>query len=179
MKSDIIRIDTQGNGFDSAIRETRKTAAYAELSRQDSLKLELCAEEMLSLVRIVTGEMHASFWIEKEDTRFELHLTTQTVMDKEKRAQLISAASSRKNDAANSFLGKLRDMFEESICAEVDHSGEDLPSDVLDDIANRVIECTDPEWDGYEQSTLHRLADRICIGIRGKTVDMSVVKYIR
>ena len=50
----------------------------------------------------------------------------------------------------------------------------DIPDDVLDDLANHVIEI--PEWDEYEQSILHRVADEVKIGIRGGTVDMSVFK---
>ena len=53
--------------------------------------------------------------------------------------------------------------------------GEDLPDDVLDDLANHTIECTNPEWDEYEQSTLRKLADTIMISIRGDVVDMTVV----
>jgi len=44
------------------------------------------------------------------------------------------------------------------------------------DLANHVVECTDAEWDGYEQSTLRRLADTIKIGIRGNNVEMTVIK---
>ncbi len=175
MISDTIFIDNQGNGFEAAIEETKKVAVYTELNHQNSLRLQLCTEEMLSLVRSVTGEMQASFWIEREGPQYTLHLSTKTVMDSEKRAWLLSTATSRKNEAANSFLGKLRDMFEEAIVADVDHS-EDFPSDVVDDLANHTIACTDPEWDGYEQSTLRKLADVIKIGIRGGLVEMTVYK---
>ncbi len=55
-------------------------------------------------------------------------------------------------------------------------AANDLPEDVLGDLANHTIECTDPEWDEYEQSTLRRLANSISIGIRGDTVDLTVTK---
>lgn len=177
MKSNVINIDNQGDGFDKALEETGKVAEYERLGHKESLHLQLCAEEMLSLARSVTGEMKASFWIETEGYSFNLHMTTETVMDKEKRSLLIAASTTGKNEAAKSFLGQLRDAFEQAMAAEVNHNN-DLPEDLLNDIANRVIECTDPEWDGYEQSTLRRLADSIRIGIRGKTVDMTVtVKF--
>ena len=174
MKSNVINIDNQGNGFEKTIEEARKVAAYEALSRKDSLHLQLCAEEMLSLVRSVTGELKASFWIESEGKTFCLHMSTQTALDKEKRAQLLASATSGKNEAARSFLGYLRDMFEQALAAEADHSS-DLPDDVVADLANHTIECTDPEWDEYEQSTLKKLANTIRIGIRGDAVDMTVV----
>ena len=173
MKSNIINVDNQGDGFEKAIEEARKVAAYEELSHKDSLRLQLCAEEMLSLIRSVTGELKASFWIETESKTFCLHMSAQTVLDTEKRAQLLASSTSGKNEAAKSFLGQVRDMFEQALTAETSHS-DNLPDDVLDDLANHTIECTDPEWDEYEQSTLKKLANTIKIGIRGRTVDMMV-----
>ena len=174
MKSNVIVIDNQGNGFDRSIAEAQKVAVYEELNHKDSLHLQLCAEEMLSLLVSVTGELKASFWIETEGKDFRLHVFTNTVLDKEKRAQLLGASTSGKNEAAKSFLGQLRNAFEQAMTAEADHNS-DLPDDVLADLANHTIECTDPEWDEYEQSTLKRLANTIQISIRGGTVDMTVI----
>ena len=131
-------------------------------------------EEMLSLARSVTGEMQASFWIENEGPQFDLHMSTKTVMDKEKRYHLLSSASSRKNEAAKGFLGKLRDKLEEAMASEVDHSEEEIPADMIGDLANHPVE--DPEWDGYERSVLRRLADAIKISIRGGQVEIIVSK---
>ena len=47
---------------------------------------------------------------------------------------------------------------------------------VMGDVVNRVIVCTDAEWDGYEQSTLKKLADVIKVSIRGGAVDLTVSK---
>ena len=101
-------------------------------------------------------------------------MATKTVMDKEKRYLLLSAASSRKNEAAKGFLGKLRDKLEEAMASEVDHSEEEIPADIAGDLANHPIE--DPEWDGYERSVLRRLADTIKIAIRGGQVEIIVSK---
>ena len=174
MKSDIIRIDNHGNGFQAALEQTAKAAEYRGLSHKEELRLRLCTEEMLSLARSVTGEMEADFWLENEGKRFDLHMSTKTAMDKEKRYHLLSSASSRKNEAANSFLGKLRDAFEEAMLSDVDHSRDELPDEVINDICYYHPE--DPEWDRYEQSILRKLADEIKISIRGGTVDMTVTK---
>ena len=174
MKSDIIHIDNKGVGFEAALAQTGKVAQFRGLGEKEALRLRICAEEMLGLARSVTGEMEADFWLESEGSRFDLHMSTKTLMDKEKRRLLLSAASSRKNEAANSFLGKLRDAFEEALLADVDHSRDELPDDVAKDICYYHPE--DPEWDGYEQSILRKLADEIKISIRGGTVDMTVTK---
>ena len=173
MRSDIILIDNQGKGFTEALAETKKVASYTGLEPKLTTRLQLMTEEMLSLARSVTGEMQASFWIENEGAQFDLHMATKTVMDKEKRYNLLSSASSRKNEAARGFLGKLRDKLEEAMAAEVDHS-EDIPMDIMSDLANHPIE--DPEWDGYERSVLRSLADSVKIAIRGGLVEIIVGK---
>ena len=174
MKSDIIHIDNQGVGFEAALAQTGKVAQFRELGEKEALRLRICAEEMLGLARSVTGEMEADFWLENEGKRFDLHMSTKTVMDKEKRRQLLATASSRKNEAANSFLGKLRDKFEEAMAAEADHDYEEMPDDLGADVSYSYVD--DPEWDRYEQSILRRLADNVKISIRGGAVDMTVTK---
>ena len=111
MKSDIVQIDNQGRGFADALKITGDVAVYRELDSRNSLQLQLLTEEMLSLARSVTGELQAAFWIEGENREFILHMATKTLMDKEKRNLLISAASSRKNEAAKGFLGRLRELL--------------------------------------------------------------------
>lgn len=173
MKSNVIHIDNRGNGFENAVKETRKAAKYNELSAKDSLCLELCAEEILSLARSVTGEMEATFWLENEGNHYALHLSTQTVMDREKRDELIASATSRKNEAANTFLGRIRDAFEDRIVADVSYD-DVIPDEVLDDLPNHPIENRD--WDGYERSVLKKVSDQVKIGIRGGRVEMTVLK---
>ena len=176
MKTDLITIDNQGHGFAQALEETQRAAGYRELDRQKALHLQLLTEELLSMARSVTGEMKGDFWIDSEGGRFELHLSTRTVMDREKRDQLLSAATTRKNEAAGTFLGRLRDRFESAMASDPDHSQYDLPEDLLSDLPNHQIDAMDTEWDGYEASIMRRVADEVKIGIRGGKVDMTVVK---
>ena len=171
MKSDVIKIDNSGNGFQDALIQTTKSAQFRNLSHKETLQLRLCAEEMLSLARSVTGKMQASFWVESTGKQFDMHLSTKTVMDREKRENLLASATSRKNEAAATFLGKLRDAFEQAMLSDVTYS---IPEDALDDLANHPIEI--PEWDEYEQSILRKVADEVKIAIRGDMVDMTITK---
>ena len=172
MKSDVISITNQGDGFEQALEETRKVSAYRGLSEKESLHLLLFTEEILSIARLISGDMTASFWIESEGKSFQLHMTTNTMLDKKKRAQLIDAATSRKNEAAHSFLGKIRDAIEQAIAS--DNSYDEVPYDVMSDIVGREIE--DPEWDEIECSILRKLADNVKVSIRGDVVDVTVSK---
>ena len=174
MKSDVIRIDNQGYGFEDAIMEVERAACYRGLSHKEEMQLRLCAEEMLSLVRSVTGEMKASFWLENEGKAFDLHLYTRTLMDKEKRSLLIQSTTSRRNESATTFLGKLRDLFEEAILGYPDDSDDGIPDEVYKDLV--VHPAENPEWDEYEKSVLRSVADKVKIAIRGDSIDMTVSK---
>lgn len=174
MTSDIIKIDNQGNGFEQAVLLTERIGEFQGLTRKETVQLKMITEEMLSLARSVTGEMQASFWLECAGKAFDLHMTTETVLDKEKRFLLISSASSRKNEISKTFLGRLRDAFEQAMTADADKTCFELPDDIAADLPNHYIE--DQEWDGYERSVLRGLADNVKIAIKGGLVSMTVSK---
>ena len=172
MRSDIVSIDNSGKGFQHATEQAKKVAVYKGMAELDAIQLQVLAEELLSLARSVTGDLNASFWIEFEGAQADLHLTTQAVLDKEKRAELIASSTSKKNEASKTFLGSLRDKLEEAMTADAEHF---VPSDdILKDIPHGIYE--EPEWDGYERSILRNLADEVKIGIQGHTVDITVSK---
>lgn len=175
MKTDIVGIDNLGNGFTIAVDEADRAAEYVGLNRKDSLQLSLLTQELLCLARSITGEVQADFWIEATNRQFDLHLTTQTVMDADKRSMLIQATSSRKNEAAKGLLGILRDKVEQMMVAQVDHSEEEIPLELASDVGGQVDE--EPEWDGLERSVLLKVADSVKIGIRGDKVDIKVSKH--
>ena len=174
MKSDVIIIDNRERGFFDAVEETNRIAEFCGQSAKDRIQLHMITEEMLSLVRSVTGEIEASFWLEYQDNVFELHMTTRTVMDKEKRYLLISSSTTRKNEAANSFLGRLRDELERAMASDVVTEYVEAPDNVQKDSFNWYE--NDPEWDRYELSILRNLADNIRIFIRGQQVHMIIRK---
>lgn len=178
MKSNVIHLNSLGSGHEKAILEVKKVADYEELDHKQSIQLQLCAEEMLSLMKNVAGEEEASFWVETGNKSFCLYLSTKTRMDAEKRANFLSSATTGKNEEAASFLGYLLDVIETTMYTQPEHA-EELPDDVLNDLTNHVIKCTDEEWDKYEQSTLKKLADTIKIGIRGDKVVMTVIKTFK
>jgi len=172
MKSDVIMIDNSGLGYEEAAKQTQKVAAYNGIGGMEAIELQALTEEMLSLAQSMTGKMEASFWIEMEGGRAELHMTTKANLDKEKRAELIASATSRKNEAAKSFLGMIRDRIETAMAAEPVHM--DVPNDLLADLPHGIFE--EPGWDGYERSILRKLSDDVKVWIYGDTVEIKVTK---
>lgn len=182
MKSDIIRVDNQGNGFSEAMDQAVKTAEYNELNPKDTMRLQIMTEELLSLVRSITGSLDAAYWIENDGQYYELHLSTRTTLSQEKRTLLLQTATSGKNEAASSFLGRLRDFLERASAPQVDvpddmlnklMSHEVLPDSTFRNQENAVEASA---WDEYEKSILHHISDKVLISIRGSLVDITIIK---
>jgi len=112
MKSDIIQIDNQGIGFQAALEQTALTARFKALDNRESLRLRLLTEEMLGMLREITGETEAKFWVEAEGKQFELHLLAHPIITGRMREELLSVSSTGRNAAAVGVMGKLRDIFE-------------------------------------------------------------------
>ena len=170
MKSDVITIDNKGNGFELALSEAEAAAKYRGLDDKQTLQLRILTEELLGMVRSITGEMSCTFWIDSEDKAFTLHLATKTVMDAVKRYQLISVSTENKNEAAKGFLGFLRDKFETAILSSDDGVWYDMNGMPMDEAPETE------EWDRYERSILRQLSDQIKISVRGSAVDREVMK---
>ena len=156
MRSDSIAIDNKGNGLETALSQTGALAKLCELNPKETLQLQMLTEEMMGMVRSITGEMNGMFWIENKDKAFTLHLTTKTVMDAIKRYQFLSTSTTNRNEAA--MLAEDNSVCYDSNGMALDEAPEEN------------------EWDRYERSILRKLADEIRIGVRGGNVDMEVVK---
>ena len=176
MISNTITLSNAGVGMDLALRETELAADAAQLPHDKMLVLRLIAEEMMTMLRSVTGELKAQYFLKWEGQNFELHLHARQRLSNIQRNTLVKASSSGKNEAVKGFLDKLRDIFEQALAIDRDVSnfytaaGYDSTADITDDIISAE------GWDGYEKSLLLTLANEVKIGIEGGRVDMTVVK---
>lgn len=195
MSSDYVRVFPDGDGVEEALAYTETVAANKNLSHKDALHLRLLTEEMLGMLRGLTGETAADFYIEEENGEFRLHLITETSMDGEKRKRLLGVSTSGRNEEAKGVMGKLRDLFSQAfeplsddvpayyatgwVSMDTDPMGIDFS---LYDNAwsfNRYKESVGEgteAWDELEKSIVANLADEIRIGIRGSRVEMIIYK---
>lgn len=168
VKSSVIRIDNHGNGFREATDETMRMADEGGLSREQSLRLALFTEEILSMISILTEEMQADFWIERLNRQYELHVSTRTVLDRKQRRRVRRAIASKKAEKAGGFLAKLRSAFERAMVSDSDRVCFALSP-------GRDREVSE-QWDGYEHSILFQMADDMRITLLGGEVRMTVRK---
>ena len=198
MKTDVITVSSKGARMESALAQVDKMAAYKDLTGKNALHLRLLAEEMMGMMRSITGETEGKFWIEDEEDVYQLHLQVVTRMDSEKRDQLLSASTTGKNESARGLMGRLRDFFDRGADEDIASFTSPLLLPGMyehtttptldwewsmvryeDELAARVRE-DDGEarkaWDELEKSVVARVADDVKVSIRGRVVEMTLLK---
>ena len=200
MKSDVIAVSSRHDQIEEALKQAEKTAAFKGLSRKGTLHLVLLTEEMMGLMRSITGETEGKFWIEDEDGVFQLHLQVTTPMNSMKRERLLSSSSSGKNESAKGLMGRLRDVFDRS--ADEDVSAFTSPmllpgayeysekaglnwewsmTHYQQELASLVAmrdEAARKAWDEMEKSVVSHVADEVKVSIRGRSAEMIIIKKI-
>ena len=200
MITDKIVVSSKGNQMESALRQAEKVAAYKELGEKQTMHLRLLTEEMMGMMRSITGEPRGVFWIEDDgDDTYQLHLKVDTRMDSEKRDQLLAASTSGKNESAKGFMGRLRDFFDRSGDADVVTYSNPLfmsgameysSTPALDwewsmskyetELASRIQEDESAReaWDELEKSVVHNIADEVKVSIKGQSAEMIIFKKL-
>jgi len=197
MKTDIIRVSSRGSRIETALQQADFVAGYKHLSPKSALHLRLLTEEMMGMIRSITGETEGEFWIEDQDDEFQLHLRVDTTMDSEKRERLLSASTSGKNESAKGFMGRLRNFFDLEADADVAAAAGPMYAGIYQDASTGAMLDyewsllryeeqlnargeNDPiareGWDELEQSVVAHVADDVKVSIRGRTVEMIILK---
>ena len=197
MKTDVIVVSSQGRQMETALREAEKVSAYKGLSPKSALHLRLLTEEMMGMMRSITGEASGEFWIEDQDGVYQLHLRVETRMNMEKRESLLSASTTGKNESAKGLMGKLRDFFDRG--ADDESFSPLMMAGMYDDpmassmdwawAMSRYEEAVSARmkqedeqaaeaWDELEKSVVARVADEVKVSIRGNNAEMIIIKKL-
>ena len=202
MKTDVVVIDSNGDGIDEALLQTEKAASYRGLDAKQTLRLRLLAEEMTGMLRTIVGKKTARYWIEAEGKTFALHLSMKTIVDPALREELLKTSTSGKNAAAKGFMGRLKDiilqmneqdngavMSQDYGYYAADSGSFESPMGVsmhsvvyqwsMQNYKTQLRQSGGAEadkWDELEKSITARLADEIKIFINGGAVEMVIEK---
>ena len=198
MKTDVVKVSSRELQMGAVLEQAEKTAAYYDLPEKDRLHLRLLTEEMMGLMGSLTGETEGRFWIETQDHEYGLHLQVETRMDSGKRERLLSTASSGKNESARGLMGRLRDLFDRNEDEDVvaftnplllpgmyDHSSKPALDwewsmvrykGALHAQAEKEDGPAREAWDELEKSVVAHVADEVKVSIRGRTVEMTILK---
>ena len=193
MKTDIIAISSPGSNMEAVLGQIEKFSAYKGLSEKDAMYLRLLTEEMMAMMRAITGNVNAEFWAEDQAGVYELHLRVSSLVDEKAREQLLSASSSGKNEVAHGFMGKIRAFFEPASSVPMFTSGfagggpqmfgrytwsmEDY-RDQLRQYREQHRDANPEAWDELEKSVVAKVADDVKVSIRGREVEMTILKSL-
>ncbi len=169
------------------------------LERKKALHLRLLAEETIGMVRAMTGDFEAYFWLEKDGEEFRVKLNVKTDMDREKKEELLSLSTSGENIAAKGFMGRIREIIENSLLdfdsalkQQQKYGGNNgynyVGMGTIENGTNTPIlwslnsykeslkdNTADGDWDELERSIVASLAKEVTVGIKNNLVDMTIV----
>ncbi len=200
MRSDVIIVTSQGSGMLEALAATEKLGAESGLDRKENLRLRLLAEELFGMVRSIVGDVEARYWLEQEDSRFEIHLQSDVEMTQETRRQLIAVSTQGENAAARGFMGKLRDMIAAALLPSEEgpsmlslgfmtmgspggmRAGGGGCDWTLSKYRSEVENgrsrggAAEDAWDELEKSIVASIADEIRVRVKGSAVEITIAK---
>ena len=200
MKTDIIEIYSTGSHMETALSQADKVSAYKGLDSKSAMHLRLLTEEMLGMMRSITGETRGKFWIEDDGQMYQLHLLVETRMNSSKRSQLLSVATNGANESARGLMGWLRDLFDRSVDEDVaSYTNPLLMSGMLENTSTPVLDWewsmeryeerltsmakadnaqAKEAWDELEKSVVHSVADEVKVSIKGQQAELTIYKKL-
>ena len=197
-----IKISNTGENMNAALDLTEKTAKSMGLSSRDTMRLRLLAEEMMSMVRAITGSFTAEYWLEHEGTTCKLVLSAKSELDYGKRSEFLSVSTTGKNTAKTGIMEKIRGIFEaglygmeQSFAAQAEYGVGMYSAGMMgavdagmteaiyswsmqkyrNEVESKRTEYPDV-WDELEKSIIANLADEVSVGVTKNGVELTVQK---
>ena len=192
MKSNIIKISKDVDNLNKILFETKKTAVYAELDKKQTLRTQLIAEELVGMLKELSGDFEGEFWVEQQDLAFEFttRIYVKENMDKQTKRKFINVSTDKKNAAAKGIVGKIRDVVENMLYPEnamysSNFISYQLETAVLLDDNWTLKRYKDAEkdnkepWDELEKSIIANLADDVSVAVKGNNVEIVITKNFK
>ena len=120
MKSTVINISNEFSNVEMILDEAQKLSAYASLDKKQALRLRLLAEELVGMLKGLSGNFEGQFWAQVEGLRIELISSIYVIdeMDNKTKKGFIAVSSKKENAAAKGIMGKIRDVVENMMYPE-------------------------------------------------------------
>ena len=192
MKSNIIKISKDVDNLNKILFETKKTAVYAELDKKQTLRTQLIAEELVGMLKELSGDFEGEFWVEQQDLAFEFttRIYVKENMDKQTKRKFINVSTDKKNAAAKGIVGTIRDVVENMLYPEnamysSNFISYQLETAVLLNDNWTLKRYKDAEkdnkepWDELEKSIIANLADDVSVAVKGNNVEIVITKNFK
>lgn len=109
-------ITSRGMELYDELAKIDKDIKTLNLERRDSLHLRLLAEETLGMLKMMAGDFTSLLWMETDGKVASIHLVAKTEdMNIDTKKELIAVSTSGKNAKAKGLMGKIGEVFENSL----------------------------------------------------------------
>ena len=201
--SDKLYIDNTDEKATAALAMADEFIGSLNVDAKKAIHLRLLAEETIGMVRAMTGDFDAYFWME-DDGEYRVRLDVFTDMDLNKKNELLSLSTSGVNTSAKGFMGKIREFIENSLLgfdysmklqqqsgSEIGYSymGMGMVGDYpmtssyiwsLQNYKNALDESDSDvdrieAYDELERSIVASLAKDVTVGVKSNEVNLTIV----
>lgn len=205
MKSDVIRIQSDLTGREEAMKAAESFIRYNGFEGKNAMHIRLLTEELVSMVHGIMDKFAGDLWFESKKTAegvsCNICLSADKSADPEQEEQMLSVASSGKNENAKGILGKIRESFRVSAQHSADgvymadysavnswYSLGAAPSayemercwslrSYRENLPDRSAAAE--EWDELEKSIIAKLADDVKVWLKSNTTEVVIEKLIK
>ncbi len=196
MKSNICKITNGTADLEAILNESEKVAVYNDFDHKQKSQLRLLCEELDGMLPNLVEDFEGDLWIEFENGVCKINASIQLFeIDALKKKELIDISKNKKNSLESSIGGKIRSTVEEFFLNEkllhsysASSGATYLSTGYFDGVyysyywsleqyKNYVkTENKEGAWDEHEKSLISSIADDVIVGVKGKTVDIVIVK---
>ena len=170
MKSTVIHISNENSNVEAILEETQRLSVYVGLDNKQTLRLRLLSEELVGMLKELSGNFKGQFWAEAEGSNVELVTSICVIdtMDNKTKKGFINVSSNKKNAAAKGIMGKIRDvvenmMYPENATLASNYVAYELGLDVMMD--DKKLDLDDPIADlKKDNSTAESIIDEVMLG---------------
>ena len=205
MKTDVISISSDLRGREEAMTAADRFIAYNGISGKNAMHIRLLTEETVCMVHGIMDGFVGELWLESSEKDgakvCRICVSARKLADEAQESQLLSVSSSGRNESAKGIMGKLREMFRQSLQHNADGivMGQDTRLDTWYSMG--VSAGYDPsapywtlnsyrtnvtadgakykaEWDELEKSVVAKLADDVKVWLKSDSTEIMIEKNI-
>lgn len=199
MKSNVCRIDNGSKDLEAILKESEKVAVYNEFTKKQTLQLRLLCEEIDGMLPNIVDEFEGDLWIEVEDGVCKVHISIALAeITSSRKKELIDVAKNKKNAAVGGIGGRIRAAVEDYFLKDEKVPVYDMSSSfygmatsgcigvdysylwTLNQYKTSVKDNAQAEdWDELEKSIIASIADDVIVSVKGKKVEIVIIKEFK
>ncbi len=188
LKEEKMLVSSKDIVLSEALGKIDRSIKRLELGDRDAMHLRLLAEETLGMLKLMTDDFAALMWLDKNGSEASVHLTAKTQgMEIEDKKELLSVSSTGKNASAKGIMGKIGDVFENSVMNlsglsehefgyyESDDYTTTWSLERYKDALEEAGESKGFDIDLFEKSIVASLAKDVVVGVKKDNVEMTIL----